>query len=123
MNWFTEEEIQETIKEMKEEEEKEKRTNVLPFTPRLLTGGKGPTDCWLLSLPINTIFLTRPVKWDKPFLEEYKIIRKTEKSVQLYSLPYLHSQQGFLLVDPIIFCKTWELVEVLGEEPMVEDQQ
>jgi len=89
--------------------------NVVPFL-RLLPGGKGPDDPrWLFTLPVGTVFLTRPRGYDKFFLDQYHVANIDGDAVLLLSNLNGHE---YIPVDGKMFSKQMELFKIvsLGDE-------
>jgi hypothetical protein len=86
------------------------RANVVPL--RTIIGGKGPPGSdWLSPLPDGTIFLARPIKHQgMPFLDMYRIANRSKRGILLDTI--LAKETSFW-VDPIVFCRTIELFEIL----------
>jgi hypothetical protein len=87
-------------------------SNVVPWVPRVVTGGKGPpTGDWLSDLPDGTRFLCRP-KQNQPMevLACYEIIARSNKGIMLYSDL---NESRYFWIDPVLFSRVVELYEVL----------
>ena len=112
--WPDEDEIQTMIKDDEEKELKE-YSNVVPFA-RPATGDDPPSSNWLSPLPTSTVFRCRLRNRsivDTGLLEEYRVGFKTDRTVHLISTPLLNQQYGDLIVDPWLWTKPRECIEIL----------
>jgi len=106
-----------------EEIEEEERVKA-PFIPRIITGGKDPTDPndpnWLSSLDQYTSFLVQNKKDTQFALGEFRVIYKSIKSILVLS----SNMKEPIWVDPIRFCRDFRLHEILqtGEEYLLEQK-
>lgn len=89
--------------------------NVLPFLKTVPTKTDTPAPIgidWLTPLTIGTLFLVKPKAntQQKIFLGEYRKTNQFEKAVTIHS--NLGEPEQTVIVDPIEFCKAYELFEV-----------
>lgn len=86
---------------------------------RVLTGGKGPTEPpstnWLSRLHKGTVFLCKKRNTTTIFLLQYHVLHKSTYSVMLLDNLSSSTTDIYLPVDPIEFCKQYDLHEVLAE--------
>lgn len=85
-----------------------------PFVPRVITGGKGPTDTlgpnWLSSLECNTTFLIQGKKDTNFNLGQASVIYKGTKGVLLL---LTGQNKEPVWVDPVRFCNNYSLYEII----------
>jgi hypothetical protein len=92
------------------------------WTPRIITGGKGPPDYpgdpnnpdWLSGLDNHTTFLGQHKKNQDFPLGQFSIIYKGQRSI----LMMVSGSKDPVWVDPMRFCRDFRLQEILqtGEE-------
>ena len=109
---------------MKLETIKEEETEKTPFVPRVIQGGKGPSDPlgpdWLSALDIGTTFLIQNKKDTAFTLGQATVVYKGFKGVLLL----MASQQEPIWVDPIRFCNNFRWYETIqtAEEAKTEKE-
>lgn len=104
-----------TENSMKVIETKEEDDKVLPFKPKLITGGKGPpSDNWLVDLKVGCVFLCKNKQPGAFALAQFHVEQKIENAIMLMS--NLHNgPEEFIWVDPTNFCNVYKLVAKLYE--------
>ena len=93
-------------------EEIEKKANILPFVPKLITGGKSGNSNWLADLKVGCVFLVKPKSSGGFALGQFHLMHKFTDAVHL-----MDNLQGetHIWVDPVLFCSQFNLVRVLYE--------
>jgi hypothetical protein len=102
-------------------EDKEEKSNVLvPWKPRLITGGKGPTgNNWLAQLKVGSVFLVKPKASGGFALGQFHLLHRLDKACHLMD-NLSTAQETHIWVDPAAFSSQFELVTILFE-PETED--
>jgi hypothetical protein len=102
------------------EEQKDKNVTNL-WTPRVITGGKGPPGHnWLSGMKVGSVFLVKPKSSGGFALGQFHMLHKFDKACHLMD-NLTGSQETHIWVDPAIFSQQFELVIVLFEPDMEDD--
>jgi hypothetical protein len=98
-------------------EEIEKKANIIPWVPKLITGGKGGNGHnWLSDLEEGTVFLVRPKASGGFALGQFHLLHKFDNAVHLMdNLTGGGVGETHIWVDPVSFCSQFTLVRVLYE--------
>ncbi len=95
------------------------------FQPLLKTGGKGPPQgYWLSPMKSGTEFLTRGKTMGQPkwLLNEWTHCGKMKGNVLICPTSSLNNPTTWIWVDPIEFCRVFELRAIL-EIPKDDDDE
>ena len=106
------------IESVDEQEKQEKEGLLVPFKPRLITGGKGPTEHnWLSKLKVGTVFLVKPKSSGGFALGQFHLLHKLDKACHLMDnlTNSAASAETHIWVDPANFSSQFELVTILFE--------
>jgi hypothetical protein len=96
-------------------EEQEKGRVLVPWKPRLITGGKGPTGSnWLIQLTVGSVFLVKPKASGGFALGQFHLLHKLDKACHLMDNLTTHTETH-LWVDPAAFSSQFDLVTILYE--------
>jgi hypothetical protein len=108
------------IESVDEQERQEKEGLIVPFKPRLITGGKGPSgQNWLSQLKVGSVFLVKPKASGGFALGQFHLLHKLDKACHLMD-NLTSAQETHLWVEPVAFSSQFELVTILFE-PDLED--
>lgn len=96
------------------EEEVEKKANIVPFIPKLITGGKsGGGGNWLADMKLETVFLVKPRSSGGFALGQFHLLNKYPNACRL--MDNSGNAEVYIWVDPVSFCSQFDLVRVLYE--------
>jgi hypothetical protein len=102
-------------------EEQEKGKVLVPWTPRLITGGKGPTGTnWLISLSVGSVFLVKPKSSGGFALGQFHLLHKLDKACHLMD-NLSNPAETHLWVDPAAFSSQFDLVTILYSPDQEDD--
>lgn len=129
IRWLrTREDTMDTVKDINEEEDKQRPVRAKPKLS-LVTGGGGGvmsppwSDDWLSRLDVGTVFLAKPKdpNYTMPFVEQYQVMHKSLFTVLLSTCL---NERNLVRVEPDAYCKIMRLVEIIGHEaPEVDEKK
>jgi len=104
------------IESVDEQEKQEKEGLLVPWKPRLITGGKGGAGHnWLSEIREGSIFLVRPKSSGGFALGQFHLLHKLDNAVHLMDNLTSGGGETHIWVDPIAFCSQFNLVTILFE--------